>query len=38
MMIDPNQPQFILPEQQTHQQQSDEVIFLAEVGFSSTNK
>jgi hypothetical protein len=26
-MIDPNQPQFILPEQQTHQQQTEEVIF-----------
>jgi hypothetical protein len=27
MMVDPNQPQFILPEQQTHLQQTEEVIF-----------
>jgi hypothetical protein len=39
-MIDSNQPQFILPEQQTHQQQLEEVIFLVEFSFffQSINK
>jgi hypothetical protein len=35
MMVDPNQPQFVLPEQQTHQQQLEEVIYLPGFLFSS---